>query len=202
MQKLSLIAGCPFVLEHHRKEKLMDKVIVRPLTLADISLLIEIDHSYYTEYVWQMDLHHGEHESSVRFSEVRLPRSMRVDYPRDPSKLADDWKTRAGVLVAELEGQPAGYLILMQNWIPGLITITDFAVVPRLRRHGIGMILLRASQTWAAERKFSRLTLETQSKNYPAICLAKKLGFDFCGYSDKYYPNQDIALFFAKRILG
>ena len=41
---------------------------------------------------------------------------------------------------------------------------------------------------------------EMQSKNYPGISMANKLGYEFCGYSDRYYTNQDIALFFAKRI--
>jgi RimJ/RimL family protein N-acetyltransferase len=35
-----------------------------------------------------------------------------------------------------------------------------------------------------------------QSKNYPAIALARKLGFSYSGYSDRYYADQDIALFF------
>jgi hypothetical protein len=39
-----------------------------------------------------------------------------------------------------------------------------------------------------------------QPKNYPAICLAQKLGFDLCGYNDRYFANQDIALFFAKNL--
>jgi hypothetical protein len=30
--------------------------------------------------------------------------------------------------------------------------------------------------------------------------MAQKLGFDLCGYNDRYYPNHDIALFFAKSI--
>ena len=34
-------------------------------------------------------------------------------------------------------------------------------------------------------------------KNYPAICLAQRTGFRYAGYSDLYYPDQDIALFFA-----
>jgi ribosomal protein S18 acetylase RimI-like enzyme len=42
------------------------------------------------------------------------------------------------------------------------------------------------------------MVLEMQPKNYPAIQLAQKLGFDFCGYNDRYYANRDIALFFAK----
>ena len=35
---------------------------------------------------------------------------------------------------------------------------------------------------------------------YSAICLAKAQGYEFCGYSDKYYPNLDIALFFSGRV--
>jgi RimJ/RimL family protein N-acetyltransferase len=37
-----------------------------------------------------------------------------------------------------------------------------------------------------------------QSKNHPAIQLAHKLGFEFCGYNDHYFSNQDIALFFSR----
>jgi hypothetical protein len=44
------------------------------------------------------------------------------------------------------------------------------------------------------------MILEMQSKNYPAIQLAQKLGFDFCGYNDNYFDNQDIAILFSKPI--
>ena len=36
-----------------------------------------------------------------------------------------------------------------------------------------------------------------QSKNFPAICFAQKHGLNFCGYNDRYYHNQDLALFFG-----
>ena len=51
---------------------------------------------------------------------------------------------------------------------------------------------------WMEQHNKGQLVLEMQSKNYPAICLAIKLGFEFCGYNDRYYQNQDIVLFFAK----
>jgi len=41
------------------------------------------------------------------------------------------------------------------------------------------------------------MILEMQSKNYPAISLARKMGFVFSGYSDRYYPDREIALFFT-----
>jgi hypothetical protein len=37
-----------------------------------------------------------------------------------------------------------------------------------------------------------------QPKNYPAISFAQVLGFDFAGYLEAFYPNQDLALLFAK----
>jgi ribosomal protein S18 acetylase RimI-like enzyme len=42
--------------------------------------------------------------------------------------------------------------------------------------------------------------LETQTKNHPAICFYRKHGFVFCGFNDRYYTNQDIALFFAQNL--
>jgi hypothetical protein len=30
--------------------------------------------------------------------------------------------------------------------------------------------------------------------------LARKLGYEFCGYNDLYYETQDIALFFGRSI--
>ena len=62
----------------------------------------------------------------------------------------------------------------------------------------MGTRLVLAAQSWAREKGFQRLVLEMQSKNYPAIKLAQKMAFEYSGYNDRYYANQDIALFFAK----
>jgi hypothetical protein len=39
-----------------------------------------------------------------------------------------------------------------------------------------------------------------QPKNYPAIHFAYKLGFEFSGYNDQYYRDQEIAIFFSTYI--
>lgn len=172
---------------------------IRPLELADLPELISIDHSYHTDHVWQMELESSEDSVSVRFREIRLPRSMKVDYPRSVEMFADSWKEKDVVLVAESGEQPVGYLALAQGSAPGASQVTDFAVLRRLRRNGVGTTLVRSALMWLEQNSGAQLILEMQSKNYPAICLADKLGFEFCGYSDRYYQNQDIALFFAKR---
>jgi GNAT superfamily N-acetyltransferase len=71
-------------------------------------------------------------------------------------------------------------------------------VVPSARRKGIASALILAAQDWARRRNDRRMILELQSKNTPAIRMALKLGFEFCGYNDHYYLNQDIALFFTQ----
>jgi ribosomal protein S18 acetylase RimI-like enzyme len=178
----------------------MENLIVRPVALADLASLAEIDHSYHTDYVWQMELNSSKSEVEVSFREVRLPRSMRVDYPRDISYLVEGWRDRPGFFVGEYEGEPIGYINLSNTDNPSLIRILDLVVVRRFRRHGVGIALIQAGQTWAIKEKAAHLILGMQSKNYPGICLANKLGFEFCGYNDHYYANQDIAIYFAKRI--
>jgi ribosomal protein S18 acetylase RimI-like enzyme len=178
----------------------MENLIVRPVALTDLTSLAEIDHSYHTDYVWQMELNSNKSEVVIYFREVRLPRSMRVDYPRDVSYLVEGWKDRPGFFVAEYEGEPIGYINLRAIDNPNLISVLDLVVVRRFRRHGVGIALIQAAQGWAIKEKAAYIIVEMQSKNFPGICLANKLGFEFCGYNDHYYANQDIAIFFAKRM--
>lgn len=177
----------------------MPAIEIRPAIETDIPALIKLDHSYTSDHVWQMDLELENGQVGVRFREIRLPRQVHVNYPRSAKAMAEDWNGRSGMLVALLEGEPVGYTSLMDNIAPLTIWMTDLVVKPRLRQKGIGTSLVLAAQEWAASHPPTRrLVLEMQHKNYPAINLVQKLGFDFCGYNDHYYPNQDIALFFAK----
>jgi ribosomal protein S18 acetylase RimI-like enzyme len=173
---------------------------LRAATDDDYELLLELDHSITSEYVWQMDLGQTSPRMGAQFRETRLPRSMKVDYPRSRDRQAVEWKQRAAVLIGEAEAKIVGYASLASGLAPGAIWITDLVVDVPYRRKGVGTRLLSAAQSWAREHGHDRLVLEMQSKNYPAIKLAEKLAFEFSGYNDKYYENQDIALFFAKRL--
>jgi GNAT superfamily N-acetyltransferase len=178
----------------------MPQIRIRPAVAGDISYLIALDHDYVSDIVWQMDITAGEDQIGVSFRQVRLPRSVRVDYPRPPRILADEWASRALLLVALLANEPVGYISVIQGVAPATNWITDLVVTRRVRRQGVGTTLILAAQEWARQFYPNRMVLEMQPKNFPAICLAQKLGFDFCGYNDRYYLNHDIALFFAKSI--
>lgn len=158
---------------------------------------MELDHSYLTDHVWQMSYHPSTMETAITFREVRLPRPMQVAYPRDPERLADEWTNASEFLVAEREHQSLGYLALSAWTVPGTGWVTDLAVAKPHRRKGVATRLLSGARRWCREHGLGRMTLEMQSKNFPSIQLARKLGFVLSGYHDRYYPDEEIALFFT-----
>ena len=178
----------------------MSSFEIRPANSNDLPRLMAMDHTCFSEYVWQLELRSEAKRVSANFIEVRLPRSVSVTYPRDPLTLADEWAKRDVVLVATHGETPVGYVGAAEEHVSAVAWIMDLVVVPEARRQGAASTLLAAIQTWALERGVRRIILETQSKNHPCICLAQKFGYEFCGYNDQYYPTQDIALFFGRAL--
>ncbi|MBS1249880.1 MAG: dTDP-fucosamine acetyltransferase [Chloroflexi bacterium] len=178
----------------------MPEIEIRPAFSTDIPKLIELDHNYHTDHVWQMALKNSDNQKQIAFREARLPRTIRVTYPYQPEKLADTWTQRDMLLVAEGVMRLVGYIGLKKGITPQGAWITDLVVDKNLRQKGIGRALMFAAQEWCEQNGLVHLTIEMQSKNYPAIQFAYNLGFEFCGYNDQYYQNQDIALFFSIRL--
>jgi GNAT superfamily N-acetyltransferase len=174
---------------------------VRATVVGDISTLVEMNHGVESEGVWQLEIHREARQVHARFHEVRLPRATSVVYPHDPYALADTWRSQSRMFTAVVDARPVGYIALMAETGTSLVWITGPVVDPLVRRHGIGLALLGAAQRWAVEQSHSRLLLELSAKNLPALRLAQKSGFEFCGYNDRYYLTQDVAIFFSKTIL-
>ena len=172
---------------------------IRNTISTDLARLSAIDHTIQTEYVWQLDLHRETGQVDAIFREVRLPRSIRIEHPRPAAELADTWHT-SPMLSAMLNNEAVGYIRFTDKFIPHAVWITDVVVARELRMQGIARKLVTAVQKWGAHKGLRRAILETQSKNFPAIRMFHKLGFEFCGYNDIYYPNRDVALFFSRPI--
>ncbi|KXK13576.1 MAG: N-acetyltransferase GCN5 [Chloroflexi bacterium OLB14] len=176
----------------------MSEIQIRPTVATDLQKLMAFDHNITSESVWQLELKRTAGQINASFREVRLPRSISVEYPHNKFSLADDW-VRKSMMFSAVSGQdPVGYIGLLERGSASAVWITDLAVQSSARRRGIASALLVAAQSWAEVRLHRRLILETQSKNLPAIRLAQKLGYEFSGYNDQYYLNQDVALFFTK----
>lgn len=166
---------------------------------TDLQFCMVMDSSYHTEFVWQMDMLSDDKSIDISFREVKLPRSMRVDYPRTNEQIIESFTNREAVLVGAMNETIVGYISIFTNPGNAVAHVTDLIVNRRFRRQGVGSTLVRSAKNWAVKNNFHQLQLEMQSKNFPAIGLATSLGFEFCGFSDRYYQNQDIALFFIKR---
>lgn len=175
----------------------MAKIDIRPAISTDIPKMISLDHNYATGHVWQMTLDLTDLQTQVSFREVRLPREVHVNYPRIPRRLLDDWTKRDLLLLAEEDGIVRGYISVRLGLAPASAWVEDLAVDRIYRRNGIASALVLAAQDWCGKKGIHRLTLEMQPKNYPAIQFAYKLGFEFSGYNDQYYRDQEIAIFFS-----
>ncbi|HEX7556498.1 MAG TPA: GNAT family N-acetyltransferase, partial [Leptolinea sp.] len=180
------------------EESSMPEIEIRHAVVADIPKLLGLEHSFQTPYVWQMDRLFEKGQWVISFREVRLPRPANVDYPIPADTLQSELAQRSGLLMATIDNEPVGYVGIKANAVTSTAWVMDLVVKEDLRRKGIGSALILAAQDWASQRDLMRMILEMQSKNFPAIHLALKLGYEFCGYNDQYYATRDIALFFAR----
>lgn len=190
------------MLQSHEIETQKDDLILmrpRPAKLVDVNFCCQLNGGYTTAYVWQMRTRETERATDIHFDVVRLPRPMRVDYPRLPDELIEHWEQKGCFLVIhDGDNEIFGYVdALPQPW-QNTLWVFNLVVAPAYRQQGVGSHLLQAARQWAATNRLGQLTLELQTKNHPAIALVQKHGFQFCGYNEQYYPNGDIALFFTR----
>ena len=188
-------------------------MLIRSAVLTDLNACLALDANSQTDHVWQMDARDEGDGRSIRFHAVRLPRVMRVAYPRLRDDLLTCWQGGSAVLVAsdrravETESeedeelprvfaycQLDGAAWQKTGWIGHLI------VDRPARRRGIGSAMITAAKTWAKQQEFGRLMIAVQTKNYPGISFCEKQGFVFCGFNDHYFLNRDIALFFSLKV--
>ena len=178
----------------------MSEIQIRPTIAGDISRLMALDHTDTSEFVWQLELRRENKQVTATFREVRLPRAIPVAYPHDPSALVGEWTRKSMVYTALASQIPIGYISLMERKSASVVWVNDLVVGMESRRKGVASRLLGYAHDWASSRNAKRIILEMQAKNQAAIRLAQKYGYEFCGYNDRYYSTQDVALFFSKTL--
>jgi len=176
----------------------MPEIEIRLARSEDFEQLSTFEHGYYTEYVWQMDLALNSENEAVEFRRIRLPRRVFVPYPRERRMILDDIEHAEAVLLAFSDSRPVGYLKILAERENGVARVTDLIISSPMRRNGVASGLLLATLELGSHRGFRNILLELQSKNDPAIQMAHKLGFNFCGFRDHYFPNQELALFYSR----
>jgi GNAT superfamily N-acetyltransferase len=110
--------------------------------------------------------------------EVKADKSMLAENLFGPNRYAE-------CLIAEADGQPAGFALFFHNFStflgkPGLY-LEDLFVKPEYRGRGVGLRLLRELARIALERDCGRMEWSVLDWNEPALTFYKKLGAQSMG---------------------
>lgn len=176
------------------------RAVIRDGVEADVPRCVALDHSYEAEYVYQIQINADEENGwSIVLRKERLPRSVEMAGMADPSRLKLAVPDAECFLVAQQRetGDILGYLAMQHDRRHRLGLIHDLVVDRPERRQQIGSRLFGAARIWAKEQQITRINVEIQSKNVQGVLFFEGLGFNFCGYNDRHFPNQDVALFFS-----
>ena len=108
-------------------------------------------------------------------------------------KLFSSWLEAPVAFGAFAEGTLIGFVEGSREGWHNMFRVSNIFVEPRARRTGLGQALLEHIVAYArAQGGFRAVILETQSCNYPAISLYKKLGFRLCRIDICEYSNSDV----------
>ena len=179
----------------------MAKLVVLVANQDHYEEMISLDHSISCNYSYRMLTNLDSQSSSFSFQRVKLPREAHVSYMRDKDSLLKSWKESSLIYAGKLDDFLVAYVVVDAKNLPGTARISDLVVMPELRHKGIGRTMLAAVEDWAAKNDFGRVLIEIPMRNYPMTELASHCGYQMCGFMEHYFPNEDPALFYQKRLV-
>lgn len=166
--------------------------------LRDLAGCLQLDGSYETEYVWQINQGQEAGQVVTRFQQTRLPRPMLVQYPGWSEALLAHQQRGDLILVAAVATHVHGYIDQETQPDQSVAWLHHLVIAPEHRRQEIGSALLARGLQHARQQGLAQVMTAVQSKNYPAIQFLQKHSFKFCGYNERYYRSRDIALYFVR----
>ena len=176
-------------------------ILVRDGTEDDIAACLALDSRFETDAVMQVYLNGtSAHGWDIGLQRQRLPRSVELSQPVHRTLIRSAIDEHDCFLVAQDRDDESvlqGCLVLIPDEAHAFGRIQALIVATRARRQKVGMRLLAAAGVWAREHHLSRLQAEVHTKNAPAIQFLESVGFSFCGFNDRYFSDESIALFFS-----
>ena len=109
-------------------------------------------------------------------------------------------KARSLFLVAYVEGEIVGSIIILLRKHILNARIYSLNVHPSYRRIGIGSLLMERGEALVSKMGYRNFTLEAGINNIPAQNLYISKGFSVERRLEKYYKNGDDALRFIKKL--
>ena len=160
----------------------------------DFPALSRIDGSISTEWVLYVSRSGAPDEQTIglEWRQVKPAGSnRRIDTAESLDELHTEWKRSDRLLIAAVDGDIAGCLMLGTNWNK-TAELTLILVDAAHRRQGIGQGFVEEAEAYARDRGFRALQWETQNDNRDAIEFGLAQGFRIAGFHDAFYHNDDL----------
>lgn len=167
-------------------------VTVRPATAADLPALTRLDLTYPTDRYLALERsgEPPEHALTLRWrNRVPAPKAVYATYTVD--RLQEALERADSFVVAHLDGEVAGLLMIIVPTWTDAAEITDLAVDIAFRRMGAGRALVETAVEWARQRDRRALWVEPRADNHAAISFYVSMGFRVSGFNDRMYSNKD-----------
>jgi ribosomal-protein-alanine N-acetyltransferase len=137
-----------------------------------------------------------------------FPTLVKIDQDSFPQGIAYDsaelayfmQRNGAETLVAEADGEIAGFILLEVRSRKKTATMITLDVRAEYRRRGVATELLSATEEILGKHKIRRYELQVDVQNSAAIELYKKHGFETICTLKNYYANAHDAYFMVKRL--
>jgi ribosomal protein S18 acetylase RimI-like enzyme len=106
----------------------------------------------------------------------------------------------AALIVAEADGAPIGYALVLYPPRSKHARLYSIAVAPHIARRGVGTLLLTAAEAAARRHKRKTTRLEVHEHNTRAIAHYEKSDYRLFGRHRRYYDDGADALRFEKAL--
>jgi ribosomal-protein-alanine N-acetyltransferase len=167
-------------------------ITVRPATEADLPALTRLDLTYPTDRFLALERSGEPPEQTFALHwRNRVPAPMAVYATYTVDQLREALPEVDLFLVAAVDGDIAGLLMIVVPEWTDAAEITDLAVDIAFRRMGAGRALVEAAAAWAREHGHRALWVEPRADNHAAISFYVSLGFRVSGFNDRLYANAD-----------
>jgi ribosomal protein S18 acetylase RimI-like enzyme len=173
-------------------------IYIRRPTLHDLNECAQLDASYTTTKVWQMNLQPASNQFRVQFNLVHLPRPMTIATPLEERDLTKAWQRGDGIYAARRVNKILGYIHMAIQPQDKIGYIHRHVVAPDSRQQGVGTALLARAIEWGRERHLRSFEIALSTKNHPAIAFYLSQGFTFTGFSERLWGRQEIVMHFSR----